>query len=466
MGRKGTGSWVMDKVLVLPEQEDLYIYKRPATTIWQYFLSIPNEGEERRATCVKGDPNDIEVGQKEAKQVALDRKLEVMSRHREGLLAKKVKRMFDYIEEFLNEQEQRIADFNKKGSITRDTFRMKLGHLRLLQKYYKNRNTKLENLDYKFLWNYPTWRQNTTCDELNPIAVQPPKKSSTICTELTTLKAYFQYLFDRGYISRPVDFRVVPRENFADNRRDYLSIKQYKQTINRVRAWSNDRGLTPTMSYNKKMLYQAILVMSNSALRIGSLRGLIWRDIEVNDNLSRDEQKVGHIIKVRKEICKTGTSRSVQTPTVERFNTLRDLAGIPKQPKSKWPHIPMEFMNQPVFSKFNHHDKPLGMGTWNRGWKEIKELCYDEFWFNKNITWYSFRHTAISFAVGREVPMLTLAQNCGTGIKYIEQVYYHHEAESKATWNILNKNRDFTKKLADHMNEPFIPLEDVPVAKM
>ncbi len=62
--------------------------------------------------------------------------------------------------------------------------------------------------------------------------------------------------------------------------------------------------------------------------------------------------------------------------------------------------------------------------------------------------------------------MLTLAQNCGTGIKYIEQVYYHHEAESKATWKILNKNRDFTKKLADHMNEPFIPLEDVPVSKM
>ena len=466
MGRKGTGSWVMDKVLVLPEQEDCYIYKRPTSQIWQYFISVPYEGVERRSTGIKGSSDDIKVGQREAIQVALDRKLEVMSRQRDGLKARRVKKMFDFIEEFLNEEEKRIADFNKKGSITKETFRMKEHHLKLLQKYYKGRNTKLENLDYKFLWNYPTWRQNTTCNELNPIAVKPPQKSSTICTELTTLKAYFAYLFHGGYISRVPDFRTIQRESYNDNRRDYLNLKQYKQTINRVRAWSNDRGLTPTMSYNKKMLYQAMLVMSNSALRIGELKGLIWRDIEVNDNLSREEQKVGHLIKIRREICKTGVSRSVQSPTVERFDTLRELAGIPRQPKSKWPHIPMEYMNQPVFSKFNHHDKPLGMGTWNRGWKEIKEKCYDEFWFNKNITWYSFRHTAISFAVGREVPMLTLAQNCGTGIKYVEQVYYHHEAESKATWNILNKNRDFTKKLADHMNEPFIPLEEVPVSKM
>ena len=54
---------------------------------YQYFLAI--EGAERKTTG-KTDIDD-------AKSFALDRKLEVMSRHREGLLAKKVKRMFDYI---------------------------------------------------------------------------------------------------------------------------------------------------------------------------------------------------------------------------------------------------------------------------------------------------------------------------------------------------------------------------------
>ena len=39
--------------------------------------------------------------------------------------------------------------------------------------------------------------------------------------------------------------------------------------------------------------------------------------------------------------------------------------------------------------------------------------------------------------------MLQLARNCGTGSRYVEDVYYHHEAESKKTWESLNQNRQF-----------------------
>ena len=57
--------------------------------------------------------------------------------------------------------------------------------------------------------------------------------------------------------------------------------------------------------------------------------------------------------------------------------------------------------------------------------------------------------------------MLQLARNCGTGIRYIEDVYYHHEAESKQTWDILTKNRDFTKKISRYQDEPLMALENV-----
>ncbi len=327
-----------------------------------------------------------------------------------------------------------------------------------MRKYYKNKNTKLEDLDYKFLYNYPTWRETTTCNELNPIACKPPKKKQTINVEVTTIKGFFAYLELNGLIGRQPTFRKTGRESLSDNRRDYLNLRQYQQTINRVRAWSNSKTCTPTQSYNRHILYEAILVMSNSCLRIGELKGLVWRDLEVNHNLPKEEQRYTHIIKVRKETCKTGRSRSVQTPTVERFNKIREYAGIPRKPKSPWPHIPTEYLNCPVFSKFNHHNQPLGIGTWNRGWQEIKEMCAEEFWSGKNISWYSMRHTGISFAVGRQVPMLQLAQNCGTGIRYVELVYYHHEAESKQTWDILNKNRKYNNK---HFNDILIPLEEV-----
>ena len=35
---------------------------------------------------------------------------------------------------------------------------------------------------------------------------------------------------------------------------------------------------------------------------------------------------------------------------------------------------------------------------------------------------------------------------CGTGMKYIENVYFHHEAESKATYELLSQNRKFQQR--------------------
>ena len=437
------------------------MYKRPGSNVWQYFLSIEGEGIERKSTGVQGDIDDPDVGLDAAKAVALDRKLEVMSRQKQGLKARRVKGMFDFIDEFLEEESKRVRGHNIKGNITKETFRQKRHHLSNLKIFYLHagkRNPRLEDLDYSKLHKYPLWRQTTTDENLG---IKPPKTSHSILTELSTIRAYFAYLEREGYISRFPTFHKLIRESKRDHRRDYLNPKEYKQTINTVRAWSNSTDLTPTQQYNRKVIYQVILIMSNSCLRKGELKGLLWSDLVPNDNLTQDEQKVGHLIKVRPEISKVGVSRTVQSPTVERFNDLRKLAGIPKQPKSDFPHIPPEYRHLPILSKFNHQDTPLGVGTWDRTWQAIKKVCADRYWNRKNITWYSFRHTGISFAVSRSVPMLQLARNCGTGIRYIEDVYYHHEAESKQTWDILTQNRDFTKKISRYQDEPLMALENV-----
>ena len=99
----------------------------------------------------------------------------------------------------------------------------------------------------------------------------------------------------------------------------------------------------------------------------------------------------------------------------------------------------------PVFSRFNHPEITMGKGLWDRGWKEIKNEC-QKYWGKKNVTWYSLRHTGISFHCGRQVPMLQLSRHCGTGMKYIEDVYFHHEAESKATYDLLSQNRKFHER--------------------
>ena len=457
MARPSKGKWVKHKILVLPGKEDCYIYKRPDSSTWQYYIQIPGEGEERKSTKIKGDASDEGVGKEAALEFALNRKLEVMGRQKQGLKARRVKKLFDYIDDFLKEEEKRIAPHNIKGNITAETFRVKKHHLNLFKKFYGTSKTKLEDLDYPKLHQYPIWRQRTT-DENRGIA--PPKTNHTILTELTTIKSYFAYLERLGQIDKFPTFHKLTRESSRTNRRDFLNERQYKQTINTVRAWSNSASVTASQSYNRKLLYQAILIMSNSCLRIGELRKLKWHDLTTNDNLSKEDQKVGHLINVRAEGTKVGTQRVVQTPTVQRFNEIRALSGIPKKPKSIFPHVPNEYLDYPVLSKFNHPELPFGQGTLDRCWKEIKELCASRYWNQKNITWYSFRHTGISFAVSRGVPMLQLARNCGTGTRYVEDVYYHHEAESKQTWDSLNQNRKFRDYMDQRKSEVLTQIED------
>ena len=135
MARPSAGKWIQSKELVLPGKEDCYVYKRPGSNTWQYFLAIPGEGEERKSTKVKGDPDDPTVGLEAAKDVALARKLVVMSRQQSGLKTPRSKRLFDFIDDYLAEEQRRVSPFNRKGFITAETFRRAIGfglHSRLI----------------------------------------------------------------------------------------------------------------------------------------------------------------------------------------------------------------------------------------------------------------------------------------------------------------------------------------------
>ena len=47
----------------------------------------------------------------------------------------------------------------------------------------------------------------------------------------------------------------------------------------------------------------------------------------------------------------------------------------------------------------------------------------------KNLTWYSFRHTWITIALERGVPIATVCNNCDTSIQYVQEHYFHYDAK-------------------------------------
>ena len=458
-GRPSNDKWVKHKIEIL-NQRNCYIYKRPNSAVWQYYLQMEGEGQIRKSTGIQGDSEDISIGQSDAIEFVTNIFLDSRGKQIVGMKAINTKKLFDLMDDFLAEEKNRIAPYNIAGKITAETFRIKSHHLKLLQKLFKGVNIPLDKIDYKKLYDYPFWRNRTACRKKNPIEITPPKTQQTISAELTTIRTYFVYLVRCGYLPKVPEFARVVRESKSDNRRDYLTIRQYQQSLNVIRAWSNSITATETQTYNRQVLYNSILIMTNSLMRVGTLRNLVWRDLDIAENIPVEEQDRHHIIRIRKEACKVGRSRVVLSPTVVYFNRIRELAGIPKKPKSRFPHIPEEFLDFPILSKKNHLEEKMGDGTWFKSWKEIKDLCKSRFWGQKNITWYSFRHSGISFAINRGVPLLQLSKLSGTGLSNLELVYFHHEQESKETWELINQNRNFYDRLKEEP-ETLVPYDEL-----
>ena len=135
-GRPTEGKWVKHKVNIL-NQRNCYIYKRPRSSVWQYYLQVDGEGQLRRSTGVEGDNDDINVGQEEAVEFATNKYLDSRAKQNYGMKSIVTKKLFDLIDDFLEEEKQRIRPYNQAGFITQETWRVKAHHLNLLRKFTK-----------------------------------------------------------------------------------------------------------------------------------------------------------------------------------------------------------------------------------------------------------------------------------------------------------------------------------------
>ena len=75
-----------------------------------------------------------------------------------------------------------------------------------------------------------------------------------------------------------------------------------------------------------------------------------------------------------------------------------------------------------------------GLATWS---EDDSNNCRKiEVTSGKTLTWYSFRHSWITFALERGVPIATVCNNCDTSIQYVQEHYFHYDAK-RATGALL-----------------------------
>ena len=73
------------------------------------------------------------------------------------------------------------------------------------------------------------------------------------------------------------------------------------------------------------------------------------------------------------------------------------------------------------------------------------------------MTWYSFRHTWITFALERGVPIATVCNNCDTSIQYVQEHYFHYDAKRATDALSTGKKRALKGGLSiEWMKEPLV----------
>ena len=76
----------------------------------------------------------------------------------------------------------------------------------------------------------------------------------------------------------------------------------------------------------------------------------------------------------------------------------------------------------------------------------------------KTLSWYLFRHTYITLALERGVPIATICSNCDTSIQYVEQHYFHYDPK-RATEALTTGRKRALKGVigsADWMKDPYV----------
>ena len=136
-----------------------------------------------------------------------------------------------------------------------------------------------------------------------------------------------------------------------------------------------------------------------SGIRIGSLRKMRWDHISENKTLSKEDQQIWCLVEVPAENTKTGRWYQLSAPIARHLEKLRKLT----HPKSKQDLL---FRNQSTSKALSDRiwrdglQEMLvesGLATWAEG--DSNDLRKIDITSGKNLTWYSFRHTWIIFAL-------------------------------------------------------------------
>ena len=178
------------------------------------------------------------------------------------------------------------------------------------------------------------------------------------------------------------------------------------------------------------LIRDAILIASNTMLRVGELWQLKWKDIiGIDDVFDENKKRVSLVtINVRAEISNVRKSRRIPVrggDYVKRVQARAKLTG------------PGDF----VFCAIGKNTK-VRAHTWYDHRKVIMNAIDIPDYVERQLTWYSLLHFGITCCIRAKVLLSDIAQLAGTSVAHIENTYGHFDNDMLRDASVKNFSVD------------------------
>jgi len=258
------------------------------------------------------------------------------------------------------------------------------------------------------------WRQMRSIDNPNVSLV-------TVRNETATIKQMFEYAYREGLSHFPtLNFRPLSIKKDEIGRRGTFTIEEYDALIGFMRQYVSKKHCADPIEREQRLVIRDyILLLSNTCLRVGELRQMLWSDIvdikTVIDDLGQSVSLVR--MKVRAEISKVRNSREIITRGGEYLKRLKKNS---------------EFI-EPNHYLFSNKDGKHQLGTrvLYRHWFAMMEGIGIDNHQERKLSYYSLRHFGITMRLRVGVSIFDVAAMSGTSVGYIESHYAHIDDKMK-----------------------------------
>lgn len=364
--------------------------------VWQLRMYITAEKKHYKRSL---KTRDLET----AKSRGRDEAMRILSDVHSG---KKIfsAKLGDIVQRYIDERAREVGHENGISAGRLVTIKSQLNHLLRI----KGAGTQVSTLNQDCLFDYRLWRKESR-----------DARDVTIRNEQATFNSLARWAYRNGLLNFVrFNFAIIRIRQKDIGKRDTFTLSEYDDLIGFMRSWVSKKHCNDENERRRRLIIRDyVLISSNSLLRVGEARQLVWNDLK---KIKSSKDSIGQNAKfahlhIRWETSKVRNSRQIVCRGGEYFERLRGNSDFTD--------------DEDLIFCFSAGDKQISTRHWSKYWRELMDGIGIVDWETRKLTWYSLRHFGITMRIKAEVSVLDVAKMAGTSISHIENTYLKYSEE-------------------------------------